>query len=302
MTIKEYLNKKEDLSSLKNKNIFITGGNSGIGFKVARISLLYGANVFLLCRNLEKAKNAKEQLLKEFKNSKIELIQLDLADLKSIKNCSLEIMKYDVDIFVNNAGVFRLPKSKTIDGFEVIMGTNFIGTLYLNDLLTPYFKSLNHEIKLILESSITSKLFRFNFNDFFMDKHYNKMMIYGKSKVGINSIYFTYIKENQNTNIKYSLVHPGATYTPLITKGYKNKLFEKIASGFMKIFFHTPEKAALSLLEGIMSKENNSSYGPRGLFALSGFPHKWKVNEPKDYLKAINLARDLIKEKETNNE
>jgi len=301
MTIDRYLTKKVDLSTLANKNIFITGGNSGIGFELAKILVKSNANVFLLCRNLEKADIAKNGLLKIKENANVTIIQLDLASFNSIKQAVEEIKKIDVDVFVNNAGVYRLPKALTEDGIEIIMGTNYIGTLLLNDLLIPYFSSLPHDVKVVLQSSIASKLFKFNMNDFFMEKRYKSLSIYGKSKLGINSIFYTY-KEEVGSNISLSLVHPGAAYTPLIKKGYRNRLFEKAASRFMKIFFHSPQKASLSMLNGILSKEKISTYGPRGFLGLSGFPHKWNVKKPKNCEKAIALARTIIKEKGSNNE
>lgn len=298
MKYEKYITKNIAMSCFLDKNIFITGGNCGIGFSLAKQCAYLGANVYLLCRNEDKANNAIKEIKAEYPNANVSFIKLDLADFESVRNAVTQIKKENVDVFVNNAGVYRLPKSTTKDGLEIIMGTNFIGTLYLNDLLREHFEQNNLKVKVVFESSLTSKFVKFNFDDFFMDKKYKQMKIYAQSKLGINSIYFDYISHNEkSSNISYSLTHPGIVYTPLIKKGYRNKVFHFFASIFMKTFFHSPDKAALSLLKGIADDSKESTYGPRGILGSSGYPKHWKVRKPKDYEKAIALGRDIIKSK-----
>ena len=65
---------------------------------------------------------------------------LDLASLTSIEAFCEELAssKVDIDAFVNNAGAFRQPGKKPADGFDLVIGTNYIGTYYLSERLLPY--------------------------------------------------------------------------------------------------------------------------------------------------------------------
>lgn len=281
-------------SRLEGKNIFITGGNSGVGLETAKECAYLGANLFLLCRNLAKAESAKNEILLEFPNTKVMLIKLDLASLKSIKDCVNEVKKYDVDIFINNAGVYRLPKGVTKDNFEITMGTNFIGTCYLNDLLNEYFVTLSHKVHVLFTTSITSKMSKINYNDFYSEKKYKYMTVYARSKVAINNLYFTYLEEKKDKNILYSLVHPGITYTPLITKGYRNKFFEKIASIFMRGVFHRCDKAALMNIYAI-NLNKSCMVGPRGLLGVSGYPHLTHFSKSSHSLECVEFGRNEIR-------
>ena len=58
--------------NLKNQIVFITGANSGLGFECCKTAVMSGAHVVMLCRNLEKARNARDLILKQFEfiNSK----------------------------------------------------------------------------------------------------------------------------------------------------------------------------------------------------------------------------------------
>lgn len=291
-----WIDKNIEKYNFQNKNVFITGGNSGIGFELAKQCAYLKANLFLLCRNIKKAEDAKLNILNEFPNTKISIIECDLASLKSIEKATEEIKKFDVDFFVNNAGVYRLPKgTKTNENLEIIMGTNFIGTYYLNSLLFPYFSSLNHKVKILFETSITSKFKKIKYNEFSEDFPYKPFKLYAKSKLGVNCI-FDYFVEKNAAYLSFSLAHPGATYTPLINKGYKNKIFRLAAKGFMKVFFHSPSKASLCLLKGLDIEANNK-IGPRGLFEISGYPHLWKIREYKKTAEVIAFADQILKDK-----
>ena len=88
----------------------ISGANTGIGKETALDLAKKGARVILLCRSLEKAKKAAEDIKKQFKEAQITLHQLDLASLKSVRNCAQTLIDTEdrIDILVNNAGNFPL--------------------------------------------------------------------------------------------------------------------------------------------------------------------------------------------------
>ena len=126
--------------SLKSKTVLVTGANSGVGFKTAEIAVSLGADVILACRNMERAQEARVKLLCDYPEAFISVMQLDLASLTSIEAFCEELAssKVDIDAFVNNAGAFRQPGKKPADGFDLVIGTNYIGTYYLSERLLPY--------------------------------------------------------------------------------------------------------------------------------------------------------------------
>lgn len=296
MSIEKWISKNINKSNFENKNVFITGGNSGIGFELARHCAKLGSNIFLLCRNETKAKDAITSLQQEFPKCNIRFIKLDLASFSSIENAAKEIQKYDVDHFVNNAGVFRLPYSKTENDFEIVMGTNYLGTLYLSNLLLPYFQRLKHKVHMLYVSSLTTRYNKIDYKDFFMENRYKPMKIYARSKRAINNMFCYFEEKYANSNIVFDLSHPGGTYSPLIQKGYRKKAFHTIAKGFMKVAFHTPRKASLSMLYALNMDQNNTT-GPRGIFEISGYPKKCNLPIDKDYQHCVEIGNKLIASK-----
>ena len=63
----------------------------------------------------------------------VEVAHLDLADLTSVRKFADSVDT--VDVMVTNAGVLGLPLTRTADGFEIHMGTNYLGHFALTCLL-----------------------------------------------------------------------------------------------------------------------------------------------------------------------
>ena len=291
--------KKNSHRDFSNKNIVITGSNSGIGFYLAAILVTKGANIIMPVRNMKKGEEARDKILLDCPNANITLMSLDLSSFRSIHAFVNEIIsnKIDVDIFVNNAGVFHMPKSETKDGLELTIGTNHIGVKLLNDLLKDYFISLNHEVEVLFTSSVAAYRGKINYDDFYSNKHYNKIQVYSNSKLCVVHNYLDYSNNVKGTNIKTYLTHPGIAYSPLIKKAYPG-IFGYIAMVFMKILFHQPPKACLSMFVALDKQKNNAYYGPRGLIEASGYPKELRIPKKlyKNIDKTIEISLETIRQ------
>src|SRR5580698_4863089 len=95
--------------SLHNKRILVTGVSAGIGVETARSLTAHGAQVVGAARDLTKAKKATEQVRKDAvaNGGSLELVELDLANLKSVRSCADGLLaKGDTfDVIIANAGV-----------------------------------------------------------------------------------------------------------------------------------------------------------------------------------------------------
>lgn len=69
---------------MKDKVVIITGANRGIGKKAAKEIANLGAKVYMVCRSLDSANGAKEEIIKETKNEEVFVLELDLASVDSI--------------------------------------------------------------------------------------------------------------------------------------------------------------------------------------------------------------------------
>ncbi|GFW11919.1 retinol dehydrogenase 12 [Trichonephila clavipes] len=102
-----------------------------------------GAKVIISCRDIEKGRQAADEIRQEIKGANVIVKQLDLASFSSIRQFAQEIQRSEpqINILINNAGVALCPKSKTTDGFELQFGVNHLGHFLLTNLLLDKIKA-----------------------------------------------------------------------------------------------------------------------------------------------------------------
>ena len=274
--------KKNCNISLNGKTVLVTGANSGVGFKTAEIAVSLGADVILACRNMERAQEARLKLLCDYPEASISVMQLDLASLTSIEAFTeeLESSKVDIDAFVNNAGAFRQPGKKTADGFDLVIGTNYIGTYYLSERLLPYLSSLPHEVVYVNTISIIHKIATVDYADFYYArrKHYPTFPVYARSKLCLAKYTYAQAKHYAGSNVRILMNHPGMTLTPMGLNALGNGI--KRLTGVVERLSNSPEKSALSLAY-ILSREipAGSIIGPNKGLGGWGYPEMNRVGQ-----------------------
>ena len=271
---KHWLNEKCNIS-LKGKSVLVTGANSGVGFKTAEISAYLGADVILACRNKERANEARLRLICDYPEASISVMQLDLASLSSIEAFTEELVsnQVDIDVFVNNAGAFRQPWKKTADGFDLVIGTNYIGTYYLSERLLPYLSSLPHEVVYVNTISIIHKIATVDYVDFYYEreKRYHTFPVYARSKLCLAKYTYAQAKRYEESNVRILMNHPGMTITPMGLNAIGNGI--RWLAPIVRPLSNSPEKSALSIAY-ILSKEipDGSIVGPNKGFGGWGYP------------------------------
>ena len=115
-------------------------GNAGFGLESIRQLVAHGPKcVFLASRTPSKGEEAVTNIKKIFPSANIVYLPLDLASFDSISNAAkaFDSQSDRLDILMNNAGVMALPPGTTKDGYEIQLGTNYIGHALLTKLLMP---------------------------------------------------------------------------------------------------------------------------------------------------------------------
>ncbi|KDR07954.1 Retinol dehydrogenase 11 [Zootermopsis nevadensis] len=122
---------------LDGKTVIITGANTGIGKETARDLAQRGAKVILACRDLEKGKNACDEIIAQTGNTNVEVQHLDLSSLASVRKFANNIINTEphLDVLINNAGATRVGQKLTEDGLLLGMQVNHFGPYLLTCLL-----------------------------------------------------------------------------------------------------------------------------------------------------------------------
>lgn len=264
------------LPDLSGKRVLITGATSGVGLKTAELLIYLKASVIMACRNTEKAERIRAELKNEYPQAEIRIMRLDLADFNSIDGFVSEIKRneIDIDVFLNNAGVFRKPGERTEQGFDMVLGTNYLGLFYLTESILPYLKKLPHEVLYINTVSIIHKVASEKYEACFRGEKTGSLSLYGCSKLCLSKYTYELAKISEGSNIRVLMNHPGIAITPLGVNAFGATV--KHLSNVFGWVFNSPEKSALAL-PLIMSKNipAGSIIGPNKFFGGWGYP---KVN------------------------
>ncbi|KAL8509063.1 hypothetical protein ACS0TY_016312 [Phlomoides rotata] len=125
-----------------NLTAIITGGASGIGLETARVLALRNAHVIIAARNTEAANEAKQTILKDNDEARVDVLKLDLSSLKSVEAFADNFIALNLplNILINNAGIMFCPYQLSEDGHEMQFATNHLGHFYLTNLLLDKMK------------------------------------------------------------------------------------------------------------------------------------------------------------------
>ncbi|MFC4314126.1 SDR family NAD(P)-dependent oxidoreductase [Steroidobacter flavus] len=202
---------------LKGKRFLITGASSGIGLETARSLVSHGASVVGAVRNVYKAERATAAIRDAASSGggSLELIELDLASLQSVRACADKLLANGqrFDAIIANAGVMATPFGRTVDGFEVQFGTNYLGHFALITRIAPL---LADNGRLVMLSSQAHRVADIDLDDpNFERQPYEPFVAYGRSKTATSLFAVEFDQRHRNRGIRAASVMPGNSLTDL---------------------------------------------------------------------------------------
>lgn len=262
-----------DIPSQHGKLFLITGANSGLGLEAAKVLTAKGAAVVMAVRDLEKGKNAVDQIRKEIPGSNPALMHLDLADLDAIRSFSEEFhSRYDrLNVLMNNAGVMW-PKKRmaTKQDFEIQFGTNHLGHFLLTGLLLDLLKK-TQGARVVNQSSIAHRMMAdIHFDDLNWKQSYDKIKAYAQSKLA--NLLFTYELDRRFKAHGIPAIavasHPGVSSTNLF------RYSGAMVNLFNNYFAQKAWMGALPILRAATEESLKGSefIGPTGMMGVRGYP------------------------------
>jgi len=242
---------------LSGKRVLVTGVSAGLGVETARALAAHGAQVVGAARDVAKAERAATGIRAQATGGGgLELVELDLASLKSVRACAdgLVAAGRPFDAVIANAGVMRTPFGHTADGFETQFGTNHLGHFVLVNriasLIAPGGRLVN----------VASSGHRYSDIDLddpgFERTPYDPTIAYGRSKTANILFAVEFDRRHKTRGVRATALHPGGILTELgrhLQPGELDATVERInaqlaAEGRPRFQFKTiPQGAATSV-------------------------------------------------------
>jgi NAD(P)-dependent dehydrogenase (short-subunit alcohol dehydrogenase family) len=202
---------------LTGRRFVVTGASSGLGEETTRALAARGALVSMLARSRSNLEEAASRIREKVPGARLEMYEVDLADLASIRHFAEAYLAdhETIDVLVNNAGVMCCPLARTADGFEMQFGTNHLGHFLLTNLLLPAIARGNSP-RIVNLSSGGHSIADVDLDDpNYESSDYDPWEAYGRSKTA--NVLFTVelARRLSNEGILCLAVHPGAIMTQL---------------------------------------------------------------------------------------
>lgn len=193
-------------------------------------------------RTATKAASAISAIKNEVQgNINIEHLPLDLTSLPSIKQAADKITSENdrLDVVVLNAGIMAVPPSQTEAGFEVQLGTNYVGHFLLTKLLLPLLQKTAKEGDDVRVISLASEAWNLGPNLATMTStekllKQSDWSRYGASKAA--NIVFAAELARRHPELTSVSLHPGIIMTELHTASQQKFSFVGFAMKWMAPF------------------------------------------------------------------
>ncbi|QDP23589.1 SDR family oxidoreductase [Bradyrhizobium cosmicum] len=286
-----------DIPSLSGKTAVVTGATGGLGYETAMALAGAGAIVILTGRSDAKGLRAIEGICERFPNALIAYEHLDLASLASVAGFARRFAASNeqLDLLVNNAGVMALPKrQQTEDGFEMQLGTNYLGHYVLTAHLLPQLRRAKGA-RVVNLSSLAHRSGAINFDDLQSKHSYRPWRAYCQSKLAM--LMFALELQRRSLAAGWGLTslaaHPGYARTDLISNGPGVNTFQSRVSRWLQPFIsQSAAEGALPTLFAATSPaaEPGGYYGPNWFYELKGAPTAARImSQAKDFAAAAML-------------
>jgi len=264
----------EDIPDQSGRVAIVTGANSGNGLETARALAGQGALVVLAVRDLAKGHAAVADIEAGHPAARLELVELDLALLDSVRRAAGEIRgRFErIDLLVNNAGVFHTPRRQTADGFEIRFGTNHLGHFALTGLLVDRLVAVSASRIVTVSSNAHRYRARIDFNHFGTEQGRSQSAAYGRSKLA--NLLFTHELQRRleaaGSPTAALAAHPGWAETEILRdfRGIRyiqpwiGPLRNSAATGALATLRAATDPAAVG----------GEFYGPDSWFEMRGHP------------------------------
>lgn len=220
---------------LTGKRVLITGVSAGLGVETARVLVARGADVIGAVRDISKASAATADLRDACTGGHFELIECNLASLKSVRSCADVIVAAakHIDVVIANAGIMACPQGRTGDGFETQFGTNHLGHFVLINRLLPLLES---GARVVVLASAGHRHSDIDLADLHFERTpYDPFVAYGRAKTANILFAVEFDRRNRAKGVRATAVHPGITETEL-GRHMTDEVREKALAAFSKQF------------------------------------------------------------------
>lgn len=267
----------------QNGRSAVVTGTGGLGLEDALALSRAGAEVIIAGRNIQKGAEAVAKVRAEVPTANVRFEQVDLANLKSVADFGrrLRDQRPSLDLLINNAAVMAPPtRQESTDGFELQLGTNYLGPFALTAQLMPLLRK-GSKARVVTLSSVAARDGHINFDDPQAKHGYRPMTAYGQSKLACLMFALELYRRSEvnRWGVTSIAAHPGVSRTDLLHNAPGRWSLAGTMRTVFWFMFQPAAQGALPTLFAATAPEASGGayYGPDMLNEIRGYPALAKV-------------------------
>ena len=256
---------------IDGKTCLVTGANSGLGRAAAIELARRGGNMILACRPGHD--DTCEEIKEASGSETVEMVEVDLADVRSMHRCCDELQRSGVriDIALMNAGLMTPTAKETPQGYDTMFAVHFLSKRvmidrWLKDGVIRPAEQGDEPPRIVFVSSESHRSYEaIEFDHFGEYSEYGikeSMRHYGLSKL-VLSTYATELSRRLNpsagTEVAVHALCPGGVSTRIARDA--PALLKPIVNPALRLFFRSPEKAIAPIIYLCCAPEAGTSTG-----------------------------------------
>lgn len=266
-----------DIPVQKGRSVVITGAG-GLGYETAVALARARAEVILAGRNATRGAAAVARIRSVNPSAQVRFELLDLASLRSIAEFGerLRAERAGLDLLVNNAGVMVPPsRLETADGFELQLGTNYLGHFALTAHLMPLLRN-GTGARVVTLSSVAARSGAIDFDDLNAKRDYKPMPVYAQSKLACLMFALEFHRRSLGGGwgVQSIAAHPGIARTDLLHNAPGRRSVVGLTRSLLWFLFQPAWRGALPTLYAAASPDAHGGgyYGPDRFGETRGYP------------------------------
>ncbi len=194
----------------------VTGCTHGIGRVTSQALARAGKTVIMLCRNVTRANQVRDEIARQVPGARVEVVHCDLASLASVREAASAVRRTypRLGLLINNAGIVSTRRRTSVDGFELTFATNHLGPFLLTALLLHHLDDSARIVTVASRVHVSGHLDLAAVTD--ARVRYRPTAAYAQSKLANVMHTFALARRMAGTGVTVNCLHPGIVSTNLL--------------------------------------------------------------------------------------
>ena len=239
----------------------VTGATGAMGAAAVEALAAEGRAVVMACRNRAKAEAVRDAVLGRVPSAVLEIRELDLSSMASVRRFASAFEPGSVDALFNNAGAISRRYALTADGLEHTFAVNYFGPWLLTHLLAEKMIPGGRIVNMV---SLTCRFVRIGPSALQpAPESFSQLGTYARSKRALLS--FSQELSRRHPVLRVNVADPGIVASSMIDLGH---WYDPLADALFKPFCKSPAAGVRPALRALASDGTGLYYVGRRSFPI----------------------------------